>query len=376
MKKTVDLGDRKITVLGTAHVSEESRKEVSDTIEELEPDLIAVELDDQRLESLRNESGWKNLDIVEAIKDGKGYLLLLNLLLSIYQRKIGLKEGVKPGAEMLEAVKQAEQKNIEYRVIDRDINETFQRLREELGFWDKISLVNIISSEQIDIDIEDLKNEDMIGKIVKELENEFPTIKRVFLDERNSYMTEKMLNEEFKHGLMVVGAAHVPGIVEELENGVKNHEKSSEGFIPWMKVFNYGIPAAILGMLFYSFYQFGYSTGVEATTFWILANSFAALIGAVIARSHVTTWIAAFISSPLTSLTPIIGAGVVAAYVEGRFYPPTVKELEDIAYIESYKELWNNQVGRVILTFVFVSAFGALATILGAGYIASLITHI
>jgi len=68
VRKTVDLGDRKVTLIGTAHVSEKSRQEVIDTIDELNPDHIAVELDKDRFESLKNKSGWKNLDIAEAIK--------------------------------------------------------------------------------------------------------------------------------------------------------------------------------------------------------------------------------------------------------------------------------------------------------------------
>jgi len=67
---------------------------------------------------------------------------------------------------------------------------------------------------------------------------------------------------------------------------------------------------------------------------------------------------------------------MVAAYVEGRFYPPKVSELEDIVYIQSYKELWHNQVGRILLTFALVSALGATATFVGAGYIASLIATV
>lgn len=377
MKETVDLGDRKVTVLGTAHVSEASRRDVEETIEQLEPDLIGVELDEKRFESLRDENGWKDLDVVEAIRNGKGYLLLLNLILSIYQRRMGMEQGVKPGAEMLEAVEQAEERGTEYCLVDRDINDTFERLRDELGFWDKLRLfTSFYSGEETDLSLEDLKNEDIIGQIVRDLEDDFPTIKQVFLDERNSHMVEKLLEKEFDHAVLVVGAAHLEGIVEELKGNKKTFEDTKRDFIPWMKMFNYGFPLLIISMLGYSFYTLGFDTGVEATTFWVLANGFAALTGAIIARAHVVTWIVAFITSPLTSLLPFLGVGMVAAYVEGRLYPPKVKELEDIAYISSYRDLWGNQVGRIILTFVLVTLMGAAATFIGAGYIASLIATV
>ncbi|MFB6216421.1 MAG: TraB family protein, partial [Candidatus Aenigmatarchaeota archaeon] len=89
--------------------------------------------------------------------------------------------------------------------------------------------------------------------------------------------------------------------------------------------------------------------------------------------AHVTTWIVSFLAAPLTSLDPALGAGMVAAYFEGKFYPPTVEELESIAYITDYRELWNNQVGRILLAFVFVTIGSAAATFISAGYIASLI---
>ncbi len=376
MRKTVDLGDKKVTVLGTAHVSEESRRDVIDLVDEIEPDLMGVELDQKRFDSMRNESGWKDLDVVEAIRDGNGYLLLFNLILSIYQRKIGLEEGVKPGAEMLEAVKQAEERDIEYSLVDRDITETFERLREELTLWEKLRIVNIFQADQVDVSIEELKQEDMIGSIVKDLERDFPTVKQVFLDERNAYMVEKLQEKEFDHALLVVGAAHVEGIVEELKQTAPKIPEPREKFIPWLKILNYGIPFVIISMIAYTFLYIGFDTGVEATLFWVAANGLAALTGAIIARAHVLTWVVAFLSSPLTSLTPIVGAGMVAAYVEGRFYPPKVSELEDIVYIQSYKELWHNQVGRILLTFALVSTLGATATFVGAGYIASLIATV
>jgi len=376
MRKTVDLGDKKVTVLGTAHVSEESRKQVVELVEDIEPDLIGVELDSQRFDSLRNESGWRDLDVVEAIRDGKGYLLLFNLLLSIYQRRLGMEEGVKPGAEMLEAVEQAEKKDIDYELVDRDINTTFKRIRDELTLWEKLKLFSFFQTEEFDLSIEELKQEDIVGSIVKDLEKDFPSVKQVFLDERNVYMVEKLKEKKFDHALLVVGAAHVQGIVDELEDEGAELPEMRRKFIPWLKIANYGIPVVILSMLAYAFLGIDFDTGMEATTFWVLANSFGALLGAILARSHVLTWVAVFFSSPLTSLTPVLGAGMVAAYVEGRFYPPKVKELEDIAYITGYRDLWHNQVGRILLTFGLVSLFGALATFVGAGYIASLIATI
>lgn len=373
MKRKVDLGDRKVTLLGTAHVSKESVAQVKEVIAGEKPDLVGVELDQQRFEALKDRSGWKDLDVGEAIKEGKAYLLLFNLILSVYQRRIGLEEGVEPGEEMMSAVDIAENQGIEHALLDRDISETFQRLRDEMGFWEKMMLLASFLVEQEDIEVEELKQATVLDQLVSELENDFPSIKKVFLDERNQYIAEKLLEKDFEHAVVVLGAAHIEGVAEILEQGQPETEAVTARNIPWFKLVKYGFPVAIIGMLAYSFYQIDFATGLQGVRFWILANGLLAAIGAVMARSHPVTWLVAFVSAPLTSLYPALGAGMVAGYVEAKLYPPKVEELESIAYIESYRELWKNQVGRILLTFFLVSIGSSIATFAGAGYIASLI---
>ncbi|MFB6100590.1 MAG: TraB/GumN family protein [Candidatus Nanohalobium sp.] len=374
MKKEVDLGDRQVTLIGTAHVSEESRREVRETIEEVQPDLVGVELDDNRLKSLKEDSGWRDLDLSEAIRDGQAPLLFMNLVLSIYQRSLGIKEGVKSGEEMLEAVDAAEEQEIEYSLLDRDINETLSRAFSELGILEKVKLLGSVfmPAESEKVEIEDIKEGNVLGALVEELKEEFPTLNRVILEERNTYMAEKLLEEDFEHAVVVVGAAHVKGMVEDL-NTRKEYSIQEDSGIPWMKIISYGVPAFIILGLGYSFYQIGFATGIKGVKFWILSNGLLAMLGAVIARSHVSTWITSFLAAPLTSLDPALGAGMVASYAEAKLHPPTVEELEDVTKVEKYRDLWSNQAGRVLLTFFFVTLGSAAATFISAGFIASLI---
>jgi len=187
-------------------------------------------------------------------------------------------------------------------------------------------------------------------------------------------MAEKLLEKDFKHAVVVVGAAHAQGLKECLEQEKEYVEKEIKPGFPWIKAFKYGMPAFIIAGLGYSFWKIGIGAGVNATSFWILSNGILAMLGAIIARASPITWAASFVSAPLTSLDPALGAGMVAAYVEGKIRPPTVGETEDIAYIESYRDLWNNQVGRILLTFFFVTLGSAAATFLSAGYIASILS--
>jgi len=372
MKEKITVDGKEITVVGTAHVSEESRKEVRETIEEVQPDLVGVELDEDRYKSLKEDSGWKDLDLSEAIRQGKAPLLLVNLFLSIYQRHMGLQQDVKPGSEMLEAIEMAEETGKEYALLDRDINETLSRGFSQLTIKEKILLAGSIFAGKEEFDVEEVKDGDMLDLLVGKLEKQFPSLNKVFLEERNTYMAEKLLEKDFNKAVVVVGAAHVKGIIEDLNNQEK-YELNDKKSFQWMKIISYGIPAFIIAGLGYSFYQIGFSTGITGVKFWILSNGLLAMLGAIIARSHISTWITSFIAAPLTSLDPALGAGMVAAYAEGKLHPPTVEEMEEVTKVERYKDLWNNQAGRVLLTFFFVTLGSASATFLSAGFIASLI---
>ncbi|MEF8880636.1 MAG: TraB family protein, partial [Candidatus Nanohaloarchaea archaeon] len=284
MKEKIEVNGKEITIVGTAHISQESRDEVRETIEDVRPDLVGVELDQSRFDSLRDGSGWNDLEISEAIRDGKGNLLLLNLILSIYQRKLGLEQGMKPGEELMAAVDKAEELGIEYELVDQDINKTLNRAISSLSIFDKLKLIAsmIIPSDDEDIDVESLKDGDMLGTLINELEEEFPELKRVFLDERNTYMAEKLLEKDFESAVVVVGAAHVEGLKEELRKEKRQAQVEDVNRLPWMKIANYGFTALVVLGLGFSFYS-SLDQGITNLSIWIGSNSILAFIGAVIA---------------------------------------------------------------------------------------------
>ena len=372
MKREVDLGDRKVTVVGTAHVSEESVQRVRDTITEISPDLVAVELDDARLESMRNENGWKDLDISEAIREGKGFMLAVNLFLSIEQKRMGLETGTPPGTEMLAALDMAEEAGIDTELVDRDINDTFRRMFSGLTLWEKAKLLASLFAGEEEMDVEELEEEQMVDLMVKELSDEFPSLKETFLDERNSYMADRLLKQDFDHAVLVVGAAHLEGVIEELQDSTDYVEEDVSS-INWLKYLNYGLIGFILFGFVYSFTQIEFSRGVNFLTVWVGANGILASLGALLARAHPVTWLISFVSAPLTSLYPALGAGMVASYAEAKLYPPTVGELEEITSLTDYWALRDNQVGRILLTFLLVTLGSAVATFMGAGYFLSIL---
>ncbi|MCL2472734.1 MAG: TraB domain-containing protein [Treponema sp.] len=145
-KMTLNLGDREFILIGTAHVSRESIDEVSGIIREEKPDLICVELDEGRYASITQKENWENLNMVKVFREGKGFLLIANLVLSSFQRRMGAELGVKPGEEMKTALDIAKELNIPHALCDREIQITLRRAWANCGIWNKSKLLSSLVS--------------------------------------------------------------------------------------------------------------------------------------------------------------------------------------------------------------------------------------
>ncbi|MDX1522105.1 MAG: hypothetical protein R3264_10795 [Anaerolineae bacterium] len=99
----------------------------------------------------------------------------------------------------------------------------------------------------------------------------------------------------------------------------------------------------------------------------MLANGIPSSIGAIIALAHPITIISAFIAAPITSLTPVIGAGYVTAFIQAYFQPPVVKEFQTVTDdIGSLKMWWRNKLLRILLVFILTSLGSLIGTYVGA----------
>ena len=157
-----------LTIIGTAHVSEESVNEVKDAIYEQQPDVVAIELDRGRYTKLKEEMMGIERDdtisVTKIIKENKVALFFTSTLLSYFQSKIGADLDVAPGSEMIGAIEASEDLGIPIALIDREINITLQRALNKMGFIEKMkfaygllaSVIGIGDDEE-DIDVEDLK---------------------------------------------------------------------------------------------------------------------------------------------------------------------------------------------------------------------------
>ena len=136
--KKIQFQGKEIVLVGTAHISRASIDLVEKTIAEEKPNIIAVELDEMRLRQLVEGQHYENMNISELIQKGQAGLVLLNLFLANMQKRLGENVGVKPGEEMLVAVKAAQQNKIPILLADRDLKITFQRALASLSIIEKL----------------------------------------------------------------------------------------------------------------------------------------------------------------------------------------------------------------------------------------------
>ncbi|MBZ0200264.1 MAG: TraB/GumN family protein [Ignavibacteriaceae bacterium] len=372
----INLDEREIIIIGTAHISRQSADTVREVIENEKPDTVCIELDAQRYKALSEKKRWESLDLKNLIKEKQLSTLIVNILLSSYQKKLGEKLGVMPGTELLEAANTAKENNIPISLCDREIRITLRRAWNSMSFWQKIKLMGggfagIFEKQELTEEkLQEIRQKDVVSELMAELGKSMPVLKRVLLDERDTYLAQKIYKSEGKKIVAVVGAGHVNGIIEAI-NEKRNINLASIEIVPpsspWVKIIGWGIPVIIVASILLIGYYKGLGAASDNSLYWFLANGIPSAIGAMIAFAHPITIIAVFFAAPFTSLTPVIGAGYVAAFIQAYYRPPVVKEIQNVADdVNKPVMWWKNKLLRVIFVFILSSLGSVLGTYLGA----------
>jgi pheromone shutdown-related protein TraB len=375
-------GAKTYWIVGTAHVSGESVREVREVIETVRPDTVCIELCQTRYDSLTDESRWKKLDIFQVLRQGKGLLLLANLAMGAYQRKLGAELGVEPGAELLEGARAAADVGAELRLVDREIQTTLRRTWANVGFFKKAELVGAIltatvSNEKIDATaIEDLKARAQLSEMLAEFARILPEVKAPLIDERDQYMMSGIEEAPGERVVAVVGAAHVPGMRAAFGAKV---DRAPLDELPapsrWGKVLKWLIPGLVLAAFAIGASRQGGQT-LEAMLYaWILPNSIVCAVLTALAGAKPLSVVTGFIASPITSLNPMLGAGMVVGLVEAWQRRPTVEDAEHINRdVQSLRGFYKNPFTRVLLV-TFASTLGsAMGAWIGATWVVTLLS--
>lgn len=378
-EKVLKFDDREIILIGTAHISQESCNEVKKAVEEKSPDCVAIELDEGRYKSLNNPEDWKNLDIVKVLKANQGFLLLANLVLSGFQRRMGSNVGVKPGDEMRAADNCAKERNIPVAMVDRPIQTTLRRAWAVNSFWGKCKLISALLASAFDKEevsgeqIENLKNSSEMDSMMKELADYMPVVKKVLIDERDRYLASKIWDCKGKKTLAVLGAGHLPGVeayLKELAAGKKSSDVSDISEVPpkkvGSKIAGWTIAALIVALIAAGFVYGGITKGAQLLGAWVVWNSTLAGLGAILAFGHPLAVLTAIVGAPFTSLCPLVGVGLFTGLVQAAFCKPKVSDMETLQDDLTLKGFYKNRILRVLLVF-FLSSLGSSIGTFAAG---------
>ena len=363
---------KQIILVGTAHVSRQSVDEVKELIETEKPDTVCVELCQSRYQSVTDPDRWRNTDIVKIIKDGKSLLLLVNLILSSYQKKLAQQFDIQPGQEMIQGIESARETGAELCLADRDIQVTMLRLWQGMGFWGKMSLLyqvllSIFVNEEItEEELESMKSGDMLASVLDELSVHSPRFKAILIDERDQYLAQKIKSAPGGKVLAVLGAGHVPGIKEEL---AQEHDLAQLSAVapPSLvaKVIGWAIPLLIVALIAFTF-AVDRGAGLDQLFSWVLWVGSAAALGTLVVFGHPLSILTAFVAAPFTALHPLLAAGWFAGFTEAMVRKPNVGDFENLGEdVLSLKGFWRNKVTHILLVVVFANLGATFGVVVG-----------
>lgn len=371
--------DKEFVLVGTAHISQESKDLVTQAIQEESPDTVCVELDEGRLKSLEDPDRWKKTDLKKIIREHQLGTLIANLVLGSYQKRMGLSTGVRPGAELYGAVLSARSAGIPIVLADRDIKVTLRRTWSCTPWYRKFSLIASLFASLFDkteISEEELKRireRDSLSAMMEEFGKTFPEVKSVLIDERDQYLASRIRHASGKKVLAVVGAGHVQGIRKILEENKPLPEESTlcrfKPSSPVFKILGWTITVAIIASIVGVGIHSGLEKAGEVTLNWFLYTGGGAMLGSIIAGAHPLAVLTALVVAPFTGLTPLIGVGFFVALVQAYLRPPRVAEFETVSEdIWKISRWWKNRVTRVILCFLlpgFPAIIGKIIALIG-----------
>ena len=366
------------TLLGTAHVSRASVVAVRELIESENFDAIAIELCDTRYRAMRDPEAWRNLDLLQIIREGKAGMVAANLALSAYQRRLAEQFGIEPGAEMKMAAELAEAQQKPIWLIDREVSTTLKRAYRSVGFLERFGILGgLLASlfergEVAEADIEKLKQGDMLQSAFSEFAEQSEPLFRSLISERDSFMSARLREESTKaqgtetrvaRVLAVIGAGHLEGMKREItqQNGDPVELTRSLNTTPpasqLPKWIGLGVLAVIIAAIAFTFTR-GAHLGVDAIKVWVLFTGGLAALGTLLGGGHILSALTAFVVGPLKPFRPLVPVGAVAAAVEMSLRRPRVADFESLRDdVIDWRGWWKNRVSRTLLVFL-LSNFG------------------
>ncbi len=217
---------KNLTIIGTSHIAQESIDEVTKAIKDLKPEMIALELDYRRFRTLQKPGKKSYFAILRSVGI-KGFLF--SIIGEWAEKKLGRLVNVKPGTEMITAIKLAKKNKIKLALIDQDIEITLRRFSKAITWREKFRVIGDIikapfSKQKIKFDLNKVPPKDLVERLLKEVKKRYPNFYKVLVEERNVVMANNLSNlmKTNQKILAIIGAGHE----EEMVEIIKRLEKS------------------------------------------------------------------------------------------------------------------------------------------------------
>jgi pheromone shutdown-related protein TraB len=323
---------------------------------------------------MTEKDSWEKLNVAKVFREGKGFLLMANLVLSGFQRRMGQELGVKPGDEMKAAIDTAEELGIPYIFCDREVQLTLRRAWAHCGFWSKSKLLaSLVSSaftteKMSEAEIEGLKNRSELDGMMAELADYLPGVKETLIDERDRYLAAKIWAGGAAKQVAVVGAGHLMGIkahLERIAGGGESADVAELDSIPapsiLAKAAGWIIPLIIVAIIVLGFFRAGAGVSLAMLIRWVLWNGSLAALGTLLALGHPLSILVSFVGAPIATINPFIGVGLFSGITEATMRKPRVSDAETISEdVSSLKGIYRNRITRALLVFL-LSSLGGMA---------------
>jgi pheromone shutdown-related protein TraB len=209
-----------LTIIGTSHIAASSIREIEKEFSRSSPDIIAVELDRNRLEALlhNHKPNYSPRLILQIGVTGYLFALIGGAL----QKKLGNLVGINPGSEMLKAATLARDNQKKLALIDQDVRVTLRRLSQLFTFREKLRVIlDMFRSpfdKKLQIDLRGVPGKEVIRTVLKILKSRYPGLYQALIGERNHHMALKLAHIMHSHPdakiLAVVGAGHEEELAE------------------------------------------------------------------------------------------------------------------------------------------------------------------
>ncbi len=224
-------------VLRTAHAGLD-RGLVRDTVLELKPEAVLLELCEGRLLTLLAE-----LHGAGERKRGPGRLA--GGVLSLAERLVSRVVGSELGDDMLGAIEAAQELGAELVPVDMDVDGILHRIRVKAPLTERLkfqvvtlldALRSVLRPSKTQRLLSDsVADERTVREMIEWMRRRFPNVTQVLIDERNRVIAENTIEylhrSDVDRAVLVIGAAHygVLDLLREAERELGDDEDTASG---------------------------------------------------------------------------------------------------------------------------------------------------